>query len=238
MKIDKISCLCLDKRYFGKTPSYYLQNDVFYCLNLMLEKFICGDGSYPLKYDHVDIMKPPAAPFRYGTPGTINRHYNAFLCHKKMVQRAIDEDRENILLLEDDAYFTSRFSEIWNQIHDKLDTIEFDVVYLGWWMERPNSPDENGDRADLESLWAAEKKCGVDKVPRKPFIKQEICGLHGLLVNKSAFSLLANAPWGPMDSFLTTQLDRLKAYYVWPKIIHVGSGFSNCENTNVIRNKI
>lgn len=238
MKIEKALILTLDKRFEKSiNPSANLMIDGMQYIDCVPNMFLVGDGHIKdVEYKHIDVIKPPMAPFNYGSPSTINAHYNAFLCHKKMAQLCIDECVDNCLFLEDDAYFTDRFSEIWPVISKDLDLIDWDIVYLGWWMERPNSPDSHGDRFDLEERWEKECVCGIEVVPRKPTIKQEICGLHGLLVNETMFPLMANAPWGPMDSFLASQLDRIKAFYVWPKIIHVGPGFSNCENSYTERN--
>lgn len=229
----KISCLCLDKR---KDMWLKLKEQVERIIGLEMETFVVGDGSDPeLVYDHIDVRGWDEMLYYGQNPRS---HFNAFLCHRKMAQRAIDEGVDQLLILEDDSYIIEDRQEI--LFSDKINIFllneDWDIVYLGWWLTKADG--NSVDREDLEKLWKEERKYDIEPVPHIPEVKYEICGLHGLLVNKHFLSAIANAPAGPIDSLLNHNFDKIKAYYVWPKVIHVHSTWSYCENSFTEREKL
>ncbi len=231
----KVSCLCLDKR---KDMWLVLKEQVKRVLNQDMETFIVGDGSdETLIYDHVDVRGFDIdSMLYYGANPTA--HFNAFLSHRKMCQRAIDEDVDNLLILEDDSYIIEDrqsiiFSDKFNSF---IETADWDIIYMGWWLKKTGL--ESEDREDLEERWHMHGEFDVEPVPHPPEMQHEICGLHGLLVNRPFLYNLAAAPMGPIDSLLNHNFNKIKAYFLWPKVIQVHSTWSFCENSYVQRNKL
>lgn len=231
--IDKITCLSYDKRKDMWPPLKKQVKDIF---DKPLEMFIGGDGLDPeIKYDHLDMPVPPNVPFLY----TANKgHYNAFLCHKKMAQRAIDEGVKNVLFLEDDAYFIEDRLHMINN-HAFLEFTEcdkWDICYMGWWQKL--TQDSSEDRIDIEQEYKRSGAWGISPVERPPFVAHDICALHGLLINAKFLPFIANATAGPIDSYLHRNFDKINAWFLWPKLIHVHSTFSYCEGSHAERAKL
>jgi len=233
--IDKIMCLCLDKR---KGMWDALAEDVYDVFDKPMERFICGHSADPdLEYDYIDETEvPPNQAFAYGND-TMIHHYNAYCCHKAMAYKALDSDCNNVLFLEDDALIlTVRAHKILEdqRIRRFIKSEAWDIIYLGWWLKDADSDNEDGAMA--EELWATEQDYDITHVPHPPIVAHEICALHGLLISKNFLPIIAHAPYGPIDSYLGRHLDQIKAFYMWPKIIHVHSGFSYCEGSHTERN--
>jgi len=231
--IDKITCLSYDKRKDMWPP---LKKQVLDIFGKPLEMFIGGDGlDRDIKYDHLDMPVPPNIQFLY----TANKgHYNAFLCHRKMAQRAIDEGVNNVLFLEDDAYFIEeRVPFLRNDDFEEFtQSTAWDICYLGWWQKKTADSSENRD--DLEELYSTYGHYGISPVDRPPVVAHEICALHGLLINKHFLPAIANAPIGPIDSYLHHNFDKINAWFLYPKLIHVHSTFSYCEGSHAERKKL
>jgi hypothetical protein len=230
--IDKITCLAYDKR---KDMWPALQEQVKLIFNKDLELFIGGDGhDSELVYDHIDTTNLPTH-FLY----TANKgHYNAFLCHRKMAQRAIDENVNNVLFLEDDSYFIKDRIKILQTDYAKyfIENGEWDICYLGWWQKKTHEGGE--DRDDLEEFYKNFGSWNFSPIQRPPIVAHDICGLHGLLINRHFLSFIANAPIGPIDSLLHRNFDKINAWFLWPKLIHVHSTFSYCEGSYTERKKL
>jgi hypothetical protein len=231
----KISILALDKRQEMWTKLAKQVNGLF---QTKCELFIVGKDNNPeLNYSHHDALEVDR-PLYYPGQNPLN-HFNAFLSHKRMIRQAIHEDVDKLLIMEDDAYIIEdRFYRIWKHtsVQNFLKSDKWDILYLGWWHNKPGYT--SGDREDLEELWKTEGKCGIDKVPRPPEMAHEICGLHGLLINKHFLPKMLLAPTGPYDSWLNRHLDKINAYYMWPKLIHVNTAWSYCENGETVRAKL
>ena len=108
--INRAVCLTLDKRI----NLYDSIKDQASKYNIKTEIFLCGDGSLDLKYDHIDIKELPPVydkSIRYDHWYTINA-YNAWLCHRKIMQKAYEDGCENLLMLEDDIEFEEDFDEV------------------------------------------------------------------------------------------------------------------------------
>lgn len=231
--IDKITCLSYDKRKDMWNP---LKEQVERIFEKPLEMFVGGDGQdRDVEYDHIDEQPPAGFPFMY----TLNKgHYNAFLCHRKMAQRAIDEKVRNVLFLEDDAYIVEdrAFFVREQKFTDFLNRNDWDICYLGWWQKKTWETTEN--RYDLEELYKLAGIWNISPIDRPPEVAHEICALHGLLINSHFLPVIANAPTGPIDSYLNHNFERINAYFLWPKLIHVHSTFSYCEGSFTEREKI
>ncbi len=112
----------------------------------------------------------------------------------------------------------------------------WDIIYLGWWLKL--TPYSSEDREDLESRWKNNKEFDIEVPPQPPVVAHKICGLHGVLVNHTVFQHLSEVPYGPIDSYLHQNSDSFKNYYIWPKIIHTPSNFSECEKAYFKRNEL
>jgi GR25 family glycosyltransferase involved in LPS biosynthesis len=230
----KISCLCLDKR---KEMWTVLKEQVERLLQIPMETFIVGDGSYPdLKYDHIDEKEIKHNMIYWGANHL--SHYNAFLSHRKIAQRAIDEDVDALLILEDDSYIIEDRCKLLNSLRlEKFFAYEnWDVLYLGWWLKKTGLVSE--DREDLEERWKSTGAFDIEPVPHPPEMQHEICGLHGILINKHFLKWIAEAPVGPIDSLLNHNFDKINAYFFWPKIVQSHTTWSYCENAVTTRNKL
>jgi len=237
--IDAIYCLCIDKR---KSMWDSLEEDIRIVLNRPMRKFIAGLGKdRTLQYNHIDLpySKDMHRYCTYGNEKTIKHHANAFLCHKKIFKEAQLRAYNNILFVEDDARFLrERFRPIFfsYKIQSFLNSNNWDIVYLGWWLKL--TPEGTEDREDLELRWKNNREFNIEPVPSPPAVAHKICGLHGILVHHRIFDHLAGAAWGPMDSYIHHNSDNFNLYYIWPKIIHTPSNFSECEQAYFNRNKL
>ena len=239
-KVDKIYCLCLDKR---KALWQDLEKD---CLGRgwTFEKFIAGDGTDPsLAYDHIDWGYDKFNPdfWGYGVPtGKIN-HFNAFLCHQQMIAKCKAEGIKNVLMLEDDSYITGRFDEIVKSINDAEDISEsryvlddFDLLYLGWWQwEVDDVGKQAGRNLDIEDNWNRKKIWGVGRI-------SQVGGLHGVIINESMYDIILGFnPVNPVDYQINQYgHSRLRSYFIYPKIIGLKSCFSETEKAFYQRDEL
>jgi len=225
LNIDKVMCLCLDRR---EKEWMRLKNE---CENIGLEfePFIAGDGTHYHKhwYDQIDNPCPDISGWGYGRDGFKHHHWNAFQCHKKMFQNAIDQNLENVLILEDDAYITSRFIPVWDTVKNNLPD-DYGIIYLGWWI---------GDENDEWNL-GAELQFQDQGIVELEEAKQ-IGGLHGALVHKRMFKFLMSLPPNnPIDYQLNLYHKQLPTYFLSPKIIHTKTMYSVCEGSVITRNTL
>lgn len=229
--VDKIYCLCLDKR---ESLWRELEND---CKNRGWDftPFIAGDGSNPsLAYDLIDHTYDNFNPnyWGYGVPtGKIN-HYNAFRCHQEMIKRCKQEGVKSVLMLEDDSYIPQRFDSIYKCIIDKTDISEskyvlddFDLLYLGWWQWEVDEVGKHAGRnLTIEDNWTRKGIWGVGRV-------SQVGGLHGVIITENMFDIILNFPAvNPVD-FQINQFghSRLRSYFVYPKMIGLKSCYSETE---------
>lgn len=214
-------CLCLDKRKehwleLGRQAAEF---------GIEFIPFIAGDGSdKTLAYDHIDEVNPDVSRWRYGAPHLKHHHYNAMVCHQKMIALAKRRGFTQVLLLEDDAYICSRFNEVLNSFEYDYKKIidDADLVYYGWWM----GPEDDKFNIDVEEYW------NKNKHPRIQIMHPSIRtgGLHGLLVRESVYDYILSLPLNNcIDGQLCDASDRFLSVLVLPKIIHVKSMFSETE---------
>ena len=123
IKLDRAICLCLDKR------QEHWEDLRQQCESRGIEfiRFLVGKGEiFPREeYDYIDDPSPNLTYWRYGSPETKKNHYNAFMSHKGMLRYAIDNNFESVLFLEDDAYFTERFEDVFNKVKETLEPIDW-----------------------------------------------------------------------------------------------------------------
>lgn len=224
IKIDKASCLCLDKRWMER---YEDIRDISLRLDCDFEFFLAGDGkTLDANYDYIDEPDPDVSRWGYGRQGFKHHHWNAFHCHKEMIRRAKAEGRENLLMLEDDAYMTDRFEKIWK--HISAFNPKYDLLYLGWWIS-----DENDEfNKNIEKNWDDRGIIEIDVV-------RQVGGLHGVLVRNTMFDYILNLPANnPIDYQLNRCHDQFDSLYIRPKIIHTRTTYSMCEGSVITRNAL
>jgi len=235
--IKKAYCLCLDKR-----ESHWLDlKQQCESKGLEFNRFLVGKGEIfdPADYDRLDI-KLPEKDFNWGYGGhekdtdeEVHRkkthHYNAFCSHQEMAKKALEDGDEKVLFLEDDAYLTERFDEVIEKSQEKILSLDYDVLYLGWWI---------GDEGDdfnntIENTWKEERLPAVGKVSR-------IGGLHGVIFSRKMLDIITRlTPIDPVDSQLSKFFhDKINSYFIAPKIIHDKGIFSECEQSVTTRHKL
>ena len=225
MKIDGAISLSLDKR---KSEWESLKKDVEENLDIPYKEFICGSGKIleESEYDYIDDHDISLTAFTdswgYSRPKYETHHYNARVCHSKMAEYALDKGWEYTLFLEDDAYFTDRFKNIWNNENVKkyLDENNPDIIYLGWW----HGEEDDEWNTEIEDNYNHFEKIGLVR------IASDIGGLHGVILSSRVLEIIKLLPHNnPVDKQLNGFNKILKSYLIAPKIIHVKSIYSECE---------
>ena len=196
--IDKIICLCLDKRV--KLWSE-LDEQVKSIFGRPMQKFIVGDGQSldGHAYDKVDNNeKPPSTqsgskigglalstsnhPMPETSKSWMNRPnaYNAWKSHKEMMNIVLDEGASNALFLEDDAYFTNDFVENLQQIEYE----EWDGLWLGSY--------HRGNQSHYDMYEKFEIK-----------LSQGHAGFHACILKRNVIEeVVKHPPIGPIDLIL------------------------------------
>ena len=158
-----------------------------------------------------------------------SKHYNAFLSHQEMARKALEDGDEKVLFLEDDAYFTERFDEVVEKIKPDIENIEYDMLYLAWWIG------DEGDQfnEDIEKIWKEKGDAGISRTRR-------IGGLHGVIISRRILDIITRLDaFDPVDSQLFKFFhNKIKSYFVAPKIIHDKGIFSECEQNLIERTKL
>tara|TARA_Y100000310_G_scaffold344177_1_gene455549 strand:+ start:134 stop:889 length:756 start_codon:yes stop_codon:yes gene_type:complete len=201
--IDKAICLCLDTR---QEHWLELEEDLGN-VGIKMERFIAGDGkTLDCEYDVIDTNETPpkmTGSVGYSSWWTRPNAYNAFKCHIKMFEKALEDGCERVLMLEDDAILTNDFEK-----HLKNVVVgNWDALYLGWYQSDKTEFHVHGDpRAGTGEHYFSAKYIG---------------GLHGMVVDKSMLPTLVEAPpLGPMDHLMGTRLcNNFNYRIVTPQII-------------------
>lgn len=236
MKIDKATCLCIDKRYTERRFDLDDMGKRLTKLGADWELFhaLTEDGDPWNPHDYVDKSKDElveeVAQWGYGRDGYKHHHWNALQCHRMMIERAKEEGRSNLLIVEDDAYMTDRFETVFENIQkfSVVQSGEWHILYFGWWIS-----DENDEfNVNIEKNWEEKGIIRIDKV-------KQLGGLHGALINNTMFdallSLPANNPW---DCQLNQFHSQLLTYYIQPKMFHTRTTYSHCEGSVIERKDI
>jgi len=235
MQIKNAYCLCLDKRQ----EHWEDLQEQCESRGIKFHRFLVGKGElFPKEeYDYIDDPDPPIERWNYGREETVRNHCNAFLSHKVMLKKAVEEDLDNILFLEDDAYFTSRYDDVMKKVSDGIDKLEWDMLYLGWWIGFED--DEWNENIEQEYL---EK--GLASIARVRAAPSFLGGFHGVIINKTMFKFLSELPpVSPLDDILNHNFHNgpiasINSYYIMPKIIHDKGIFSECEQSPCPRKHI
>lgn len=228
--IDRAHMLCLDQRWKTRAHDIYDMQQRFEKMGIEFKVFIAGDGAHFNKYDYVDEKNPDVSKWLYGLQGKKHHHWNALQCHKRMLMEARRHGCKNVLMLEDDAYLTSRFEEIWPKVAATEQVQDFHLLYLGWWIG-----DENDEWNILcEKNWAERCTISLERA-------NQVGGLHGCLVDSSLYEpLIESADIAPIDFQLNRSGSHgmLNSWVVCPKLIHTRTTFSFCEGQVIPRNEL
>jgi hypothetical protein len=224
LKSMPIQILCLDKRqelWSQLIPELSLLSD-------NIHPFIVGDGEI-LKisdYDKINWPIEKMGAWGYGSNDRTKwKHWNASISHRMMIQKAKDNQWPCFLMLEDDVYITERFKDVLPKILIPQKT--FDLVYLGWWMGDENDKFNTSIEENYKLYNRVQLGCA-----------KLIGGMHAVIINESMYDTILNLPWtNPIDALLNIYdiHSKIKSYYLMPKIIHVKSVYSNCEECTFTR---
>ena len=116
---DKTVCLCCDKRIVENCISIDAELAKY---DIIVERFIAGDGKTLSHYDYIDEYIPEAKRSQY---------YNHARCIRKIVEQAKSENVQKLLLLEDDAVLTPDFSTRFPLTIAEAESIKYDAFFLG-----------------------------------------------------------------------------------------------------------
>lgn len=210
----KAYCLTLDKRIsnFGKICQDALD------LGIEVQPFICGEGHLDLKYDHIDQNVTPPVYDKstwYQSWWDKPNAYNAWLCHKKMINLALESGEKEVLFLEDDIRFEYDFERIWGDTKQVLDKMQWDMIYLGWY--------SNGNLVD-------------EKIHPNIFRMNGGGGFHGVLIKRHMLKYMKELPaYGPLDWCMGQVHSQFSCYAIYPSIINQEDGFSYIEGHHLTK---
>lgn len=205
-------CLILDKRI----EFWSNLQDSFNQKGINLQKFLVGDGALNEEYSHIDINENPYVYHNsidymtWYTPPP----YNAFLSHKKIIKKSLEEGQDHVLIVEDDVFIENDFDEMLWKVEPFFHDNKWDAVYFGGYHR-------NGS-------WNLTPNDSVIKLNGSG-------GWHGVLLTKPIMEELVNAiPIGPYDWQMGKFYhNRYDCYAIYPSIISQKSGFSYVENSNL-----
>ena len=236
--IKKAYCLCLDTR-----KEHWLDlKQQCESKGLEFNCFLVGKGEMLPKedYDLIDVDTPDGLNSFWHYGGHENdsvekiiekktHHYNAFLSHQKMARKALKDGDEKVLFLEDDSYFTDRFNEVVKKLETKIEDTDYDMLYLGWWIG------DEGDEfnEEIENIWKEKKDVAIGR-------STKIAGLHGVIISRIMLNIIIRLDAiNPIDAQLNKFFhDKIKSYFIAPKIIHDKGIFSESEQNVVERHKL
>jgi hypothetical protein len=219
-----IQVLCLDKRQDLWLPLL----EELKLLSDSVHPFLVGDGElFPKEqYSKINWPKEKMGYWGYGASEHSRwKHWNASISHRMMIENAKQKGWRQFLMLEDDVYITSRFEKV---ISKFVPPMPFDLMYLGWWI---------GDENDEWNLKVEENYKLYDRI--QPGVCKQIGGLHGVIISESMYDAILSFPWtNPIDMQLNQIHDQINSYFVMPKIIHVKSVYSHCEECTFNRKEL
>lgn len=213
LKISRAVCLVHDSRLeqFNTIESSFGDHGI------KVTRFLCGDGKVlpPTDYQHIDVEVPPGWVHAHG----LHRPpmYNARLCHYKIINQAVVDGCDNILMLEDDATIMDDFEETLDTVVPYFMTHAWDMIYFGW--------------------FHTQEVPGRQVHPRVYYVSQGVCGLHGVLLTKNACeSILKHSHiQNPVDGVCAEHIQKkLLAFAIVPSIIRQCAGVSRCQQATYI----
>lgn len=212
-KIDAAYCVILDKR-IDFWPELKRE---FNKKGIDLQKFVVGDGKTlsEKEYDYIDVnYNPTLYSVTNFYPSWVNKPnaYNAFLSHRKIIDMCYIQNKNNVLIIEDDVFIESDFDEIMKNIDGYFDSHDFDMIQFGGY------------------------HAGKTKEILPNLLKTtDTGGWHGVLINRSLFRILLSfLPVGPFDWICGQYLQqKYDCYCIYPSIISQKDGYSYVESSQL-----
>lgn len=215
--IEHAYCLALDKREQNwKRLSLQCRR-----IGVPFTPFLVGDGKTLSSYEYSYVDKKwDTSQWQYGqTELTKQRHMNAFAAQIEIIKLAKMQGHKNILFLEDDTTILyNRFNNLWPIVSDHV-ADDFDLLYLGWWQDEDNY-------LQIEDDYKVQPFVEVEK------IQGFLGGLHSVLINHTMYDRLINLPQNdPIDSHINRTIghNNIQSYLIKPKLTHVNTQWSYCE---------
>jgi len=177
--------------------------------------FICGDGQTLDNdiYNYVDkVTLPPIYPnsIQYLTWYNRPAPFNAWQCHKQMLNNFINNFDDGYLwLLEDDAKIEEDFHEILIKCEDDINIAMPDMLYLGaYHREGSWKPTGNNNLLKLDGSG----------------------GWHSVIISHKVAQMLSKClPTGPFDWISADLHKHLNCMAVYPSIVSQSDGISFIE---------
>lgn len=219
-----IQILCLDKRKELWEPLL----EELKLISDNINPFLVGDGDLFPKEEYSKINWPKEKMGHWGYGATDNsrwKHWNASISHRMMIMNAKKNNWPFFLMLEDDIYITNRFEKVVKKV---IIPKAFDLLYLGWWIG-----DENDEwNKKIEENYKLYNRIQVGSAI-------QVGGLHAVIINESMYDVILNFPCNnPIDMHINSVHNQISSYFIMPKIIHVKSVYSHCEECVFTRNEL
>lgn len=212
INIDKIVILTVDKRYVenGRNFLRWKARSKLSNFNNIYE-YVCGKGKEDVEYKRIDPSEDEIPNcWKNGPFGNLTNSYCAFLCFQDIIKQAKKENRQNILILEDDFEFTENFSEVFNKASKQLESLpSWDMLYFG-----------------ANHSWSPTKQWS-DNILK---LYGSLCW-HSVLLKNTVFDeILSWTPIMPIDTMAAKVLHpKYTCLAIWPSIIVQKPGYSNVE---------
>jgi len=225
--IDLAYGLILDKR-FDKWHNILINIEKYFKVTPQL--FLAGDGKtyHDAFYSHVDVTtKPPFYPnysTTYATWWNKPHAYNAFLCHQKIIKKAIENNVNNVLILEDDLQIEKDFDIIFEAVEPNIPQ-NWDMIYFGAY--------HNGQTT---KIYESPVKLFGDTYASILKVRGS-AGFHCVLIKNTMFGILSQVkPLGPLDEICGKYLHNLyNCYAIYPSIVTQEDGYSYIEEQHLTK---
>lgn len=208
--MDKCYILCVDNRYVenGKNHLRWLAKSKLPFELSQIKEVVCGKGKLNIEYDIIDPIEIPDY-WKNGPFGKLENSYCAFLAFKWIINDAIKNNYQKIMILEDDFEFTDDFDNILNRAREQSKNIDWDMLYFG-----------------ANHTWSPTKQIS----PNLLKIYGSLCW-HAVALKNTVFSeILSWIPDEPIDKKAADILhNKFNCYAIWPSIILQKAGYSNVE---------
>lgn len=206
-------CLLLDKRieFWSELHGSFIQKGIG------LQRFLVGDGGLNEHYSHVDSGSLPDyynGSTNYGTWYKSPAPLNAWLSHRKIIEKSLLEGFDHVLIIEDDVFIEDDFDEVLWKAEPFFIENKWDAVYFGGYHN--------------ENSWRLTNNDNVIKL-------QGSGGWHGVLLSRPIMEeLMQELPIGPYDWIMGQKYhQKYDCYAIYPSVISQKSGHSYVENSNL-----
>jgi GR25 family glycosyltransferase involved in LPS biosynthesis len=203
-QFDRIQCLCLDSR----RNDWIKIDHQFSRYGGKVERFIVGKGKI-LAENFYDQIDPPMPVNWLGWNGFPYNAYCCYLAHRKILEKAKNDNIKNILLLEDDVFLEDNFKDVLDQAIIQM--TELDIKWDMFWYG-----------TNLE--WASANQISNNLVK----LNHTAYCWHAVAIKNHMFDILLNLPAEGAFDFLTAKYiqPNYQCYAAWPNIAIQKAGIS------------